>query len=137
MEPPELIQRFEDGSWPKADWHHREHLTVALWYLVHHPFDEAMSRTRLGIQRYNEHHCVKTTKDGGYHDTLTIFFVRRIRQILDENPALPFEELLTRVVAILGDMKGAVREYYSQDRIMSWEARTGWVEPDLKPLLSP
>ena len=24
-------------------------------------------------------------------------------------------------------------QYYSRDLLMSWEARTNWVEPDLKP----
>jgi len=30
--------------------------------------------------------------------------------------------------------KRAPLEYYSRERITSWEARTRWVEPDLRPL---
>ena len=133
---PELIRKFEDRSWPLADWHHRQHLTVALWYLRHFPFEEALLRVREGIQAYNTHHGIKMTKDGGYHDSMTIFFVHRIRQVADAAGPLPFEELVERVVAELGDLKASLREYYSRDRIMSWEARSGWVEPDLKPLLT-
>ena len=131
---PELVRRFEDATWPHADWHHRQHLTVALWYLRNHPFDEAMRLVREGIRNYNERNCIPTTKDGGYHDSLTIFLVHRIRQVADAAGPLPFDELVQQVVAKLGDRKGAVGEYYSRERILSWEARCGWVEPDLKPL---
>lgn len=31
--------------------------------------------------------------------------------------------------------KNLLLEYYSQDLLVSWEAGTSWIEPDLKPLV--
>ena len=43
------------------------------------------------------------------------------------------EELVDGLLAACGD-KGLPLEYYSRERLLSWDARATWVEPDLKPL---
>ena len=129
-----LIRAFEDASFPLADWHQREHVTMAAWYLLRHPFDEAMQRVRSGIRSYNDRQGITTTKERGYHDTLTIFFVRKIAVFLRAaDPARPEEERIADATRAFPDHR-LISEYYSRDRLMSWEARLGWVEPDLKPL---
>jgi hypothetical protein len=42
-------------------------------------------------------------------------------------------ELANSIIAALGD-KALPLAYYSRERLMSWAARTGWLEPDLRPL---
>ena len=68
-----LVRAFEDTSLPRAEWTHRAHLTVALWYLTRHSGREATARIRTGIKRYNAAKGVLTTPTGGYHETLTLF----------------------------------------------------------------
>ncbi len=41
---------------------------------------------------------------------------------------------VNRVVKHLGN-KNLIHDYYSQSRIDSREAKTGWMKPDIKPLL--
>jgi hypothetical protein len=129
-----LVREFESGKLPRDQWTHCAHLTVACWYLICYPVNEATRRIREGIQKYNEAAGVLTTRDSGYHETITLFWICLIRHYLST---------VTRersLVCLINDLlvqyadKEIPFEYYSRDRLISWEARTGWIEPDLKPL---
>lgn len=77
-----LIHAFQECSLPRSQWTHEAHLTVALWYLFYDSEQEAINAVRNGIKRYNSVQGIETTKDGGYHETLTLFWVRTIRRYL-------------------------------------------------------
>ncbi len=129
----QVAEGFESCTLPRAQWTHRAHLTVAFWYLICYPLPEAVQKIRAGIQRYNESQGIKTTKDGGYHETITLFWVCVVRHYLTS------ATLEGHLVILLNDLinrcgKGLPFEYYSRERLLSWEARTNWLEPDLKPL---
>ena len=130
-----LIAKFENCTLPRSEWNHQAHLTIALWYLNLFDEQEAINRVRQGILRYNQAIGIKTTKDGGYHETLNLFWVRMVSHYLSVN-----EEKISipeTVIAIHDTYKDKYLpfQYYSRDLLMSWEARSGWVEPDLKPLI--
>ena len=74
-----LLRAFHDCTLPRADWTHAAHLTVALWHLLQYDWPESVARVRRGIKRYNAAHGIVTTPTGGYHETLTIFWLRRVR----------------------------------------------------------
>ncbi|HYP01849.1 MAG TPA: hypothetical protein VER76_16785 [Pyrinomonadaceae bacterium] len=131
-----LVREFEACTLAGERWTHEAHLTVALWYLVRHAGAEATRLIREGIQRYNLARGVEMTKDGGYHETITLFYIRVIRRYLngtDAEDAATLAELLDGLIAACGD-RNFPFEYYSRERLLSWEARTGWLEPDLKSL---
>ena len=134
VEAERLVREFEACTLASERWTHEAHLTVALWYLVRHADAEATQLIREGIQRYNRARGVEMTKDGGYHETITLFYIRAIRRHLDGARATQtFAELLDGLLAACGD-RNFPFEYYSRERLLSWEARTGWLEPDLKSL---
>jgi hypothetical protein len=129
----QVVESVELCTIPRTQWTHRAHLTVAFWYLVCYPLPEATQKIRAGIQRYNESQGIKTTKDGGYHETITLFWIRIVRHYLTG------ATLEGHLVVLLNELvsrcgKGLPFEYYSRERLLSWEARTNWLEPDLKPL---
>ncbi|MFB2877538.1 hypothetical protein [Floridanema aerugineum] len=128
-----LIRAFEDCTLPRSEWTHPAHLTVALWYLTHYSETEATNCIRNHIQRYNSTKGIKTTKDSGYHETITLFWICIISQYLATKSN---EEVLDLTNGIIENYanKNLPFEYYSHDLLMSWSARTNWVEPDLKPL---
>jgi hypothetical protein len=129
-----LVREFEACALPGERWTHEAHLTVALWYLMRHTDAEATRLIREGIQRYNLSRGVEMTKDSGYHETITLFYIRAIRRFLtraDETQTLA--ELLANLIEACGS-KNFPFEYYSRERLLSWDARTSWLEPDLKPL---
>lgn len=129
-----LIRAFEDTSLPRAEWTHQAHLTVALWYLVHHSGREATPIIRNGIKRYNASKGIVTTPTGGYHETMTMFWICTVSHFLlfaDAQKSLV--ELVNAMLARCGD-KSLPFRYYSRERLMSPQARASWVEPDLRPL---
>ena len=128
-----LVRGFEACTLPHSEWTHRAHLTVALWYLTHGSETEATERMRDGIQRLNESHGVPTTKERGYHETITLFWLRMISREVVSATTRSIVEMANNVARRYTNSRLPF-EYYSRDRLMSWEARLGWVEPDLKPL---
>ena len=129
-----LMREFEACTLPKQDWTHAAHLMVGFWYLRHLPYAEAVMQIRDGIQRYNEACGVLQTPTGGYHETITLFYIAVIRRLLrSATPDDSLVSLAARVIDECGDRKLPLT-YYTRERLMSWEARTCWVEPDLKSL---
>ena len=129
-----LVRRFEDCTLPRAEWTHAAHLTVALWHLLQYDWPEAVGRVSRGIRRYNAAHGIVETPTGGYHETLTLFWLRAVRSFLEggRNEARALVSLANELAARYD--KSLPLEYYTRGRLFSPEARSGWVEPDLKPL---
>jgi hypothetical protein len=130
----DLVDAFERGELAGSAWNHRAHLIVALWYLRHHGADGGGERVRAGIQRLNATNGVRQTPTGGYHETITRFYLWAVgRHLRDASPTASLVDLANTLVATWGD-KNRPLEYYSRARLFSWEARSGWVEPDLKKI---
>lgn len=133
---PRLVTQFEDGTLPKESWTHQAHLTVGLWYASRLPYEEAMAAMRDGIRRLNAAHGVLTTPTRGYHETITRFYMRVLCRYVaceEARPMADWGERVRELLARYGDRELALR-HYSRDRLMSPEARFGWVEPDLHPI---
>lgn len=125
-----LVRAFEGCTLPTAEWTHREHLIVALWYLRHHPREEATDRIREGILRLNRSHGNTT----GYHETLTLAWSAVIARFLgQQDRGQPLSTLLGKLLEECGD-KSYLLRFYSKDALMSDEARRRWVPPDLRPI---
>jgi hypothetical protein len=129
-----LVREFEACTLPRAEWTHHAHLVVALCYLVRHEEAQATKLIRDGIKRYNEACGIKTTKTSGYHETITLFYIRAIGKfLLAANPDCTLAALANSLISACGH-KNLPLEYYSRERLMSGQARTRWLEPDLKAL---
>jgi hypothetical protein len=130
-----LVRGFEFCTLPRAEWTHSAHLTVALWYCLRHPFAEATRLVRDGIKKYNAAHGVEQTPTGGYHETMTLFWLGIVRKYLAEAAPVrcSLAALANNLVERYGD-KSLPFEYYTRERILSREARAEWVAPDLKEL---
>lgn len=125
----ELVQAFEECRWPYSQWTHRAHLAVAVVYLTRYRFPATLDRIRVHINLYNR----AVGKPDGYHETLTVLYLRGVQRYLLEQiepPLLPsaVEELAQRY-----DSKWPLR-FYSPERLWSTKARAEWVEPDRGPL---
>jgi hypothetical protein len=129
-----LVRRFEDCTLPREEWTHAAHLTVALWHLLQFDWPEAVARVRRGIKRYNAAHGIVTTPTGGYHETLTLFWLRTVRAYLEaeRNEARALVHLANELIASAD--RSLPLKHYTRELLFSPEARAGWVEPDLKPL---
>jgi hypothetical protein len=122
-----FIRAFEDGSLPKSEWTHARHLIMALWYIKRHHRDEATRRIREGIKRYNESKGNLT----GYHETITQAWIAVIDWLLIvKDRTLPDSRLAQELLHECGD-KDYLLRFYTKERLLSDEARSQWVDPDL------
>ena len=130
-----LVERFEAGSLPQADWNHAAHLSVALWYMLHYDEVGATERVIDGIRAYYHANGILQTRHGGYHETITLFWLaiarRYARQLPAETAAL---DAINGFVDRYGGRPGLFLEYFSKERVGSSRARHFWVEPDLRSL---
>ena|SRR5688572_1280183 len=138
----EVVRGFESCSTGKDEFTHASHLTVALWYLTHYPFEQAATRMRSGLFRFLDHHQVPV---GKYNETITRFWLKVVEayagkhtgsSLISTSGQAPTHEQLVHLANGLIKASGNARlvfDYYSESLINSPEARGGWQEPDLKP----
>lgn len=136
MNDDEHLRRFEDQSLPHAEWHHRAHLKVAYLYLNRLSYEETLAKLQTGIRTYNAAHGIVDSPTSGYHETLTQAWLRLVHTMLCQfGPAESADAFFDAQSQLME--KRVVLLFYSRDRIMSVEARAGFVEPDLAPLPQP
>jgi len=130
----EVVREFESRALPRGRWTHAAHLTVALWYLLQYDWPEAVGRVSRGIRLLNEAHGVGNTAGRGYHETLTLFWLRFVRSFLADgrNEARSLVALANELIAAAGS--DLPLEFYTRELLFSAEARARWAEPDLKEL---
>ena len=130
-EVAEVVRRFESCELPPADFNHREHLLVALCYLLRMGDADALDHMRARIKKYAASHGVNPSL---YHETVTVFWLKRVRAYLERAGAgLALAEMTNALAAECGSSR-LVFDYYSRELIDSETARREWVEPDLRPL---
>ena len=77
---------------------------------------------------------IKNTKNSGSHETITIFWVKIIRQYLAINSANNYFVEMANNLVNFYENSALPFEYYSRENLMSSLAQKNWVEADLKPL---
>jgi len=128
-EVAEVVRKFETCALLPQEFDHRAHLTVALYFLANFPAEIATARMREGLRRLIAHY-----KDTGYHETITLFWLKLVRRFLDESVG---DQRLADVANALLEKFGDSRllfEYYSRELIQTEKARAEWVEPNLRKL---
>src|SRR5262245_33728187 len=131
----ELVAAFRSCSLPRSHWTHVAHLRVGAWHVQHHGAAAALTMLRSGIQRLNDHHGTINSATSGYHETITVAYVRLLEAFLsvfDAQVALE-DRVETLIEGPLGE-KSVLFRFWSRDLLMSPRARAEWVPPDLAPL---
>jgi hypothetical protein len=130
-----LVRDFETGALPRRRWTHAAHLVVALWYVRRCEWKTAVRLLRARIKFYNASHGVADTPTSGYHETITIFWLRAVRAFCARTQAHKrgLASLANEMLVALGD-KNLPLKFYTRERLMSVEARSRYVEPDLRPV---
>lgn len=122
---------FEQGTLPLEEWNHSAHLALCCWYLLKEP-RRAERLLREGIRNFNRKKGVLMSRTSGYHETLTLFWIAKVRCLLD---VCTGDEIAVVNAVVAGlDNKNLVLFHYSREHIMSAEARRHWCEPDLRPV---
>lgn len=125
-----IINLFEAAILPNEEWRHAEHLLMAMFYSLNNDFDSALTKMRDGINKLNEFHGVVTTLERGYHETLTVFWVKTVYEHVETDRSKKILNLANEIIEKF-DTNYPLR-IYSRERLFSVEARFEFVEPDLE-----
>jgi hypothetical protein len=125
----EFTRAFERGQIPNSDFHHASHLQVAWVYLGESTsLDQAIGKMCVTIRRF----ATSAGHPEKYHQTMTVFWMRVLAALAPLDRAADLQLILQENPQLL--KKDFILEYFSRETLYSDRARTGWVEPDLKPL---
>jgi hypothetical protein len=95
-----VVTGFETCTTGVDDFSHRDHLTVAVWYLSNSTPDEAFRKMCAGLLRFLDHHEVGRAK---YDEALTMKWIRLIHEAIEEmNPDHSLLEVTNVVVERFG-----------------------------------
>jgi hypothetical protein len=125
-----LVRAFEKGSLSPAEFNHHAHMTVALWYLRHLPYPNAVAHLRAQIRGFAARHHQSQL----YNETITLFWMKLLRHLLNRaEPVTSLADTVYQILVAWGSMR-FVFKHYSQELVFSEKAKQAWVEPDLRPL---
>ena len=115
MSDEDFAIAFERCEIPKEEFHHRDHVRLAKFYLEQYGAQAADARMAQAVRNFADHHQVS----GKYHHTMTIAWMRLVAHDPDS--------------ALLLDAK-YLREFYSDAVLQSDASRNTFVTPDKRPL---
>ena len=127
MTDVELTRALERGE--IKDFHHSSHLHIAWVYLAESSsVQQAARKMRNTLRRFT----ASAGKPEKYHETITLFWLHLLSRAHAASRAERLEDIVHANPQLLE--KNFPLAYYSTERLFSDEARTSWVEPDLKLL---
>lgn len=133
-EANELVKGFLDLSLEAKQFNHQGHLTVAVWYMMWYPLDKATDLIRENIRQFNVAKGGKNTDSAGYHETITVFYMKVIQQFLaTHNNNNDLTSLANQLITSEIGQRNYPLQFYSKERLFSVQARREFVEGDLQP----
>jgi hypothetical protein len=123
VQPEQIAAGLLDASLPQSEWTHRGHITATHVLIRQQGRDATLALCRERIPRLNDAHGVANSDTGGFHDTLTVFFVAAVADAIGRG--LTIDETVAEL-----DRDAALR-WWSEPVLMSVEARHGFVTPDI------
>ncbi len=132
LEIDEFLRAFEGCTLPKERWTHGAHLLTGACYVHGLGREAALEKMRVCVRRYNESVGGKNTETSGYHETITVMWIRLLDGLLRESGEMERAAFAALAVERFVGRRDIFREYYDFDLLVSAEARLGWVEPTLR-----
>jgi len=130
----ELIEKFEDGSLPLAEFHHEQHVRVAFLYLRKYPVLEVLARFPANLKRFAATHG----KDGLYHETITWAYLFIVSErVARAGETQTWEHFRATNPDLLDCKTPLLRRYYRDETLASAFARERFLMPDDRPEQKP
>jgi hypothetical protein len=133
------VERLGEGllarTLPRADWTHEAHLAATTYLLLRRP-DVDLERELPGIiRRFNESVGGVNSDTEGYHETISRIFLHGMRLFLFEaNITERLYELVNELLLSPMGRRDWPLRFYSPGRLLSVEARRGFIPPDIRAL---
>jgi hypothetical protein len=120
----EFVAAFENCTLRSEWFHHPDHIRLAWLYLRDCGYGVAERRFREGLIRLAGHFGVARK----FHLTITLAWLRAVAARVTIGDATPFELWMENHSELLD--RRFLLNHYSEHRLATSEARTGWLEPD-------
>jgi hypothetical protein len=130
----ELVQSFLQKTLDKSLWTHAAHLSTAIWHLKQYDIHEATCRMKSAIISYNLSVGGENTGTGGYHETMTLFWMDILHIFVNDNAGLSLKDTCNKLLNSSLGSKTLPMNFYTKEKILSPLARARAVAPDLKEL---
>lgn len=142
MTPPapgdDAIARVGEGllalTLPKSEWTHEGHCVAAVWLTMRRPDMDLARDLPAIIRAYNEATGTANTDSGGYHETITQFYIRAVRHAVDRLAPASLSETCAAVLASDFAARDFPLRFWTRETLFSVDARRRWVDPDRAPL---
>jgi hypothetical protein len=129
-----FIAAFEGCTLPKEQWTHGAHLLTGACYVHALGEAEAIARMRLCVSRYNESVGGENTETSGYHETVTVAWIKLLSGLLDRSKPIARAAFAALAVEHFQAQRNIFSRFYDFDLVASTEARRRWVAPNLQAL---
>ena len=140
VEIDEFLHAFEAGTLPKERFTHAAHILTGASYV--HEFGEsaAIDRMRQSIRRFNESVGGRNTNTSGYHETITLFWIKLLARLHKEavlQAAVSREQFAALAVGRFAHRRDLLSTFYDFDLVGSTDARLIWISPTRRSLDEP
>lgn len=130
----ELVHQFSTQTLPVDKWTHEAHLTVALYHIYNHPLETATCYLRSGIIIYNHTVGTENSDIGGYHETITVFWIKVISNYIKVFSGQALITVCNDFLESEFSSKDYAFTFYSREMLLSKAARAFFINPDIKTL---
>lgn len=123
----EVASGLLDRTLPKSAWTHEGHVLACVALVRTGGPVDALATLRAAIPPYNEATGVANTATGGYHDTLTVYYVWAVHRLVAAG--------LDTAVVLLDESvaRDGPLAWWPRDVLMSTRARSAWLPPTVVP----
>ena len=130
----ESLLQFESCTLAKEQWTHSAHVLTGACYVHSMGEREATDKMRACVQRYNVAVGGENTETSGYHETITVAWMKLLARLLCELQPIGRAEFAQAAISQFGSNRRILESYYDFDVVNSTEARMRWIPPTLAPL---
>ena len=121
-----------DSTLPKAQWTHEAHCAACIYLMVKRPEINLRKELPAIIRAYNDATDTPNTDTGGYHETITQFYITIIREFIDDQVnGYNLHDLVWRFMDSPLAAKDYMLNFYSKELLFSVKARHEWVDGDV------
>ena len=125
-----LVQGFIGKTLPKEQWTHHAHLTTAIWHLKNYDVDEATCLLKSGIISYNLSVGSINNGSGGYHETLTIFWITVVDCFVRHHSHLNLTDTCNAFLQSNLADRALPFLFYIKENVLSKAARAKYMQAD-------
>ena len=129
-----FVAAFESGTLPKAQWTHAAHLLTGASYVYVFGEAAAVDKMRICVRRYNEAVGGKNTDTSGYHETITVAWIKVLAKLLRESRPMDRAAFAALAVERFANDRTYLQRFYDFDLVNSTEARRRWIPPTIGAL---